>query len=113
MPDKEGTLQMQPSGRWAVCRPGRSPVAIRPGDLFRVAVAGKEGLQPTRMEFRHFTGPMNGRTLRGQPGEYYSVDDYRLANGMRAALPLTSSIRFNTPVSPLIRAAGSVPRGYR
>jgi hypothetical protein len=35
MTDKEGTLQMQPSGRWAVCRPGRSPVAIAAGDLFR------------------------------------------------------------------------------
>ena len=25
MTDNEGTLQMQPSGRWAVCRPGREP----------------------------------------------------------------------------------------
>ena len=54
---------------------------------FRVAVAGKEGLQPTRMEFRHFTGPMKGRTVRGQPGVYYSVDNYHLTNGLRAALP--------------------------
>ena len=25
MTEKEGVLQMQPSGRWAVCRPGRGP----------------------------------------------------------------------------------------
>ena len=25
---KHGTLQLQPSGRWAVCRPGRRPVEI-------------------------------------------------------------------------------------
>jgi hypothetical protein len=26
MSEKEGILQMQPSGRWAVCRPWRDPV---------------------------------------------------------------------------------------
>jgi hypothetical protein len=44
---------MQPSGRWAVCRPGRKPVEINSGELFRVEVDGE--LKPTRMEFRHFT----------------------------------------------------------
>ena len=83
---KEGTLQMQLSGRWAVCRPGHAPVGIDSGDLFLVEVAGKEGLQPKRMEFRQFTGPMKGRTLRGLDGEYCSVDDYHLANGLRAAI---------------------------
>jgi hypothetical protein len=83
--DRVGTLQMQPSGRWAICRPGRSPVAIAAGEAFLVEVAGE--LKPTRMEFRHFTGPMKGRTVRGQPGVYYSVDNYHLTNGLRAALP--------------------------
>jgi len=43
-------------------------------------------LQVTRMEFRHFTGPLKGRLYRGQPGEYYSVDDYWLRDGLRAAI---------------------------
>jgi hypothetical protein len=38
-----------------------------------------------RMEFQHFSGPLKGREYRGQPGEYYSVDGYRLLNGLRAA----------------------------
>jgi hypothetical protein len=69
---KEGILQMQPSGRWAVCQPGHAPVEIRSGELFRVEVGGE--LMVTRMEFQ-----------QGQPGEYYSVDGYRLLNGLRAA----------------------------
>ena len=40
MTEKEGVLQMQPSGRWAVCRPGREPVEITSGELFRVEVDG-------------------------------------------------------------------------
>ena len=40
MTDKEGTLQLQPSGRWAVDRPGRAPVEITSGDVFRVEVEG-------------------------------------------------------------------------
>jgi hypothetical protein len=38
--EKEGILQMQPSGRWAVVRPGRAPV-----DVFRVEVPGEAGLR--------------------------------------------------------------------
>jgi len=34
MTDKEGVLQMQPSGRWAVCRPGRAPVEITSESCF-------------------------------------------------------------------------------
>ena len=79
-----GTLQLQPSGRWAVFRPGRRPVEIMSDELFRVEVGGE--LKLTRMEFRHFTGPLKGREYRGQPGEYYSADGYHLANGLRAAL---------------------------
>jgi hypothetical protein len=75
---------MQPSGRWAVCRPGRKPVEINSGELFRVEVDGE--LKPTRMEFRHFTGPMKGRTYRGLPGEFHSVDGHWLRDGVRAAI---------------------------
>jgi hypothetical protein len=71
---KEGVLQMQSSGRWAVCRPGREPVEITTGDLFRLEVDGE--LKVTRMQFQH----------SGPTGEYYSVDGYRLLNGLRAAI---------------------------
>jgi hypothetical protein len=53
----------------AVCRPGREPVEITSGKLFRVEVAGEMRL--TRMEFR-----------RG----YYTVDGYPLRDGLRAAI---------------------------
>jgi hypothetical protein len=84
MTEKEGVLQKQPSGRWAVCRPDRPPVEITPGEVFRIEVDGE--LRPTRMEFRHFTGPLKGRELMGYTGEYYSVDGYWLRNGVRAAI---------------------------
>ena len=84
MTDKEGVLQMQASGRWAVCLPGRSPVEITWGYPFRIEVNGE--LRLTRMEFRHFTEPTSGRDYRGQTGEYYSVDGYHLRNGARAAI---------------------------
>ena len=74
---------MQPSGRWAICRPDRSPVEITSGELFRIEVNGE--LRPTRMEFRHLTEP-TGREYRGKTGEYYSVDDSPLRNGARAAI---------------------------
>jgi hypothetical protein len=70
---EEGTLHMQPSGRWAVCRPGRDPYEITSGEVFRVEVEGREGLQRTRMEHAH-------------PGGYYAVDGYPLRDGLRAAL---------------------------
>jgi hypothetical protein len=50
MSEKDGTLRMMASGRWAIFRPGREPVEITSGDLFRVEVASVEGLQLTRME---------------------------------------------------------------
>jgi hypothetical protein len=40
MTDKEGTLRMMASGRWAIYRPGRLPVEITSGELFRVEVTG-------------------------------------------------------------------------
>ena len=50
MSEKDRTLRMTSSGRWAVCRPWREPVEIKCGELFRVEVAGASGLQVTRME---------------------------------------------------------------
>jgi hypothetical protein len=50
MSDKEGILQMQPSGRWAICRTGFDPIEITSGDVFRVEVPGEAGLRRTRME---------------------------------------------------------------
>lgn len=35
---KDGVLQMMPSGRWAVCRPGEEPFEIASGDVFRLEV---------------------------------------------------------------------------
>ena len=74
MTEKEGTLRMMATGRWAIYRPGRLPVEITSGELFRVEVAGVEGLQLTRMEYDH-----KGR-------QYYSVDGFRLRNGLHAAI---------------------------
>jgi hypothetical protein len=71
--DLAGELRMQPSGRWAVCMPGQSPIEITSGELFRVEVEGQEGLQLTRMEHAH-------------PGGYYAVAGYPLRDGLRAAL---------------------------
>jgi hypothetical protein len=75
MSEKVGILRTQPSGRWALCRPGHPPVEITPGYPFRVEVDGE--LRVTRMEYRHFD--------RGG-GEYCSVDGYPLRNGVLAAL---------------------------
>jgi hypothetical protein len=70
MSDKEGTLQMQPSGRWAIIRPAHAPYEITSGDVFHVEVGGK--LRVTRMEWAQ--------------GRYYSVDGHSLCNGLRAAI---------------------------
>jgi hypothetical protein len=63
---------MMTSGRWAVCRTGREPVEITSDELLRVEVADEMKL--TRMEYNH--------TDR----QYYSVDDYPLRDGLRAAI---------------------------
>ena len=72
-PDLAGVLEMQASGRWAVCMPGQEPMEITSGEVFRVEVEGLEGLQATRME--HAFG-------RG----YCAVEGYPLRDGLRAAL---------------------------
>jgi hypothetical protein len=71
MPAKEGIPHMQSSGRWAVCRPGRDPVEISSGELFRVEVDGE--LRLTCME--HLWGE-----------GYFSIDGYRLRDSIRAAI---------------------------
>ena len=53
MSEKEGILRMMASGRCAVYRPGRLPVEITSGELFRVEVARAKELQLTRMEYGH------------------------------------------------------------
>jgi hypothetical protein len=55
---RDGILQRQPSGRWAICRPGEDPIEITTEDVFRVEIDGE--LRPTRMEFRNFT-PVRSR----------------------------------------------------
>jgi hypothetical protein len=80
MPGKVGVLRMQQSGRWAVIRPDHDPVEITGGEVFRVEVNGR--LRATRMEFRHHSKP----APNGEPGKYYSIDDYQLREGMRAAI---------------------------
>jgi hypothetical protein len=86
VPGKEGILQMQPPGRWAVRRPGLEPIEINSGDNFLIEVDGLPDLKLTRMEFWHFSGPLKGREYRDGPGEYYSVDGYHLRDGLRAAI---------------------------
>ena len=71
MTDKEGTLHLQASGRWAILRPRREPFELTSGDVFRVEVDGK--LQITRL------GHLWGQGC-------YSVDGYPLRDGMRAAI---------------------------
>ena len=70
MPERIGTLRMQPSGRWAVCRMGREPVEVKSGKVFRVEVDGV--LRVTRMSHTSRRG-------------YYAADGYELRDGVRAA----------------------------
>jgi hypothetical protein len=72
MLEKIGILRMQPSRRWAICRPGHKPDEIRSGDAFRLEVG--DVLRITRMEYAHHAGG------------YYGIDGYELRNGMRAAI---------------------------
>jgi len=72
MPEKVGILRMQPSRRWAICRPGHDPVEITSGEVFRVEVDGV--LQVRRIEYAH-----DGRG-------YYAVGGPELRSGIRATI---------------------------
>jgi hypothetical protein len=78
----ERILRKQPSGHWAIMRPGREPFELTSGDVFRVEVPGKQSLQLTRTVFRH------KETIRGvvQLAGYYSIDGYVPRDGLRAAI---------------------------
>jgi hypothetical protein len=78
---KIGTLQRQPSGRWAICRPGRM-VEITSGDLVHVEVKGE--LKPTALSSGISAGRSRGAHTEGSRASYYSVDGYALRDGMRA-----------------------------
>jgi hypothetical protein len=71
MPEEEGALRMLPSGRWAILRPGRDPMEITSGEIFRLEVDG---------ELRLAT--MEHLPVRG----YYVAEGYELREGMRAAV---------------------------
>ena len=72
MTDPQGTLQMQPTGRWAIAAPGREPVTIPVGEIFMLEVPGTRELKRARME------------QHPGSGEYYVVQGYSLREGLRA-----------------------------
>jgi Domain of unknown function (DUF5348) len=84
MPQREGTLHLQASGRWAIMRPGRETFELTSGDVFRVEVDGK--LQITRMGHLRSEG-------------YYSIEGYTLRDGMRAAIGVEALPRKNARMS--------------
>lgn len=75
---KEGVLQRQSNGRWAILREGHVPHEITSGELFRVEVGSL--MKPTRMEYAH------GEEGGGAEGTYYSVHGYALRDGLKAAM---------------------------
>jgi hypothetical protein len=48
-------------------RRGHFPYELSSGSIFLIEFEGV--LPETSIEYRHFTGPIKGRTLRDQPGE--------------------------------------------
>jgi hypothetical protein len=62
-------LRQLPDGQWAIAAPGREPVAIPVGEVFLIEVGSK--MKQTRME-------------RRPSGKFYSVDGYKLRDGMTA-----------------------------
>jgi hypothetical protein len=76
MTEKEGTLRMMASGRWAIDRPGHLPHEVTTGELFRVEVSGADVLQVTRLEYDH------------DSRRYYSVHGFPFRDSIRAAIGL-------------------------
>jgi hypothetical protein len=62
-----------PAGGWAIAAPGRAPVAITEGEVFKIEVAGKMNL--ARMERR--------RRPDGT-SEWVTAQGYELRDGLRA-----------------------------
>jgi hypothetical protein len=76
MTDAIGVLSMNDLGRWEIIREGRVPYELSSGSSVLVEVDGV--LRLTSVEYEH-----DGRG----GGQYYSVDGYQLAGGLRAAPP--------------------------
>jgi hypothetical protein len=77
--DKEETLRLQPSGRWAIICPGRLPVAIVEGEVFELEVAGK--MRRARMKHRD--------------GRWFTTEGYLLADGSAPASSMAESATQN------------------
>jgi hypothetical protein len=73
MTHEEGTLRPQPSGRWAIVCPGKSPVAIVDGEIFELEVGGRMKL--ARMERRRRPDGIE---------EWVAAQGYELRDGLRA-----------------------------
>ena len=76
MTDAIGVLSMNDLGRWEIIREGRVPYELSSGSKVLLEVDGV--LRLTSVEYVHDD--------RGG-GQYYSIDSYRLAGGLRAAPP--------------------------
>jgi hypothetical protein len=100
MIDKEGTLQMQSSGRWAICRPGFDPIEITSRDVFRIEVPGEAGLRRTRMEHMDGEGYYSARRAA----------DLVAAKRARNVCPRPYCIRKRlSPSRPIVAASAALP----
>jgi hypothetical protein len=80
-----GVLKMNPRGRWEIVRKGHVPYELSSGS--RCFVETDTGtLRMTRIESREVIGPLTSNVRR----EYYSIDGFHLADGLRAAPPTDS-----------------------
>lgn len=73
--NKIGTLQMQSSGRWAICINGDFPDEITSGDTIEVEVSGADTLLRTGVEFNH------------KRRAYVSTKGYPLKDGLMVSRP--------------------------
>jgi hypothetical protein len=89
MTDKEGILCRQPSGRWAIICPGRSPVAIVEGEVFEVEVGIVRRMRLAHMERRRRPDGTN---------EWATAEGYELRDGLRASF-FDGRERFAKPLS--------------
>lgn len=71
MSDKIGILKMSSSGRWEIEYTDSDPIQITSGDQFYIEVSGSGSMELTCMESRR--------------GQYYSIDEHPLRDGLRAS----------------------------